>query len=107
MLLDPAALVARANLDRAAAGAREVDVDHLLRIGAGAVPTLVERIDELPEEARCRTAATLLERWGPGADRSELPRVDDWRAWNAARAAAREAVAGRAADLRARAEGCG
>jgi hypothetical protein len=105
--LDPAALVTRSNLDRAAEGVREADVGYLMRLGAGAVPTLVERVGQLPDAARCRTAAGLLERWGEGADRSEAPGPDDWRTWNAARAAAREAVTDNAGELRALADDCG
>ncbi len=110
VLLDPAALAARSNLDRAAEGVREADVEYLLRLGAGAVPTLVDRFDGLGDDARCRAAAGLLERWGESADTSESSEAqapDDWRAWNAARAAAREAVSEHAAELRAVADRCG
>lgn len=107
VLLDPAALVTRSNLDRAAEGVREADAGYLLRLGGGAVPVLVERFDELPESARCETATGLLERWGEDADRSDAPGVDDWRTWNAARAAATASVAENAAALRALAEDCG
>lgn len=107
VLTDPAALAARSNLDRAAEGVREADVEYLLRLGAGAVPTVVGRIDELRETARCRAAAGLLERWDGDGGRAGAEGGADWRAWNAARAAAREAVAENASGLRARAEVCG
>lgn len=43
------------------------------------------------------------------ADDLEAERLDDWRTWNAARAAARESVIEieNAAELRALADGCG
>lgn len=107
VLLDPGALAARSNLDRAAEGVQEADVDYLLLLGADAVPVLVDRLDELPEDARCRTAGRLLQRWGEGADGSEVQGLDDWRSWNAARAAARESVAGSGTQLRTLADRCG
>ncbi len=107
VLLDPAALAARSNLDRAAEGVREADVDYLLRLGAGAVPTLVDRVDGLADDARCRAATGLLERWEEGGDRPDASGTQDWRAWNAARATAREAVTEHAVELRALADGCG
>lgn len=107
VLLDPGALAARSNLDRAAEGVRAADVDFLMRLGADAVPTLVDRLNELPEAARCDAAAWLLERWEAGAGRSEALGLDDWRSWNAARAAARESVTDNATELRALAGACG
>lgn len=103
VLTDPAALAARSNLDRAAEGVREADVEYLLRLGAGAVPAVVGPIDELPEAPRCRAAARLLERWDGDGGRAGAGGGADWRAWNAAR----EAVAENASGLRARAEACG
>lgn len=103
VVLDPAEVAARSNLDRAAAGG-EADVAFLARLGADAVPTLVERIDELPPEARCELKRTLLSRW---ADDTERARDDgDWRSWNAARAAARRAVRGSEAELATAATDC-
>lgn len=107
VFLDPGAIAARSNLNRAAEGVNEADVDYLMRLGADAVPTLVDRLDELPEAARCETAASLLERWGDGAERSEALGLDDWRTRNAARAAARESVTENASELRALADDCG
>lgn len=104
VVVDPGAMAARSNLDRAAAGVRPPDVDYLLGIGADAVPVLVDRIGEIPRPERCRAATVLLGRWaGPDAPDHGL---DDWRTWNAARSAARESVRERAPELRAAADDC-
>lgn len=101
---NPGEVATRSNLDRAAAGVREADAAYLARLGADAVPTLLERIDELPAEARCELGRTLLSRW---ADEPERARDDrDWRTWNAARAAARRAVRASEAHLAAAASDC-
>lgn len=102
--VDPGAVAARSSLERAAAGLREPDVDYLIEIGADAVPVLVDRINEIPPPDRCRAAALLLRRWADpdGSDHG----LDDWRTWNAARAAARGSVTGNATELRAAAEAC-
>jgi hypothetical protein len=90
--LNPAQMAARSNLDRAVAGGREADVDFLLGLGGDAVPTIIERMDDLPPQARCALARDLLARW---SDQPEDVSVDRaWRTWNAGRAAARAAVRG-------------
>jgi hypothetical protein len=82
--LDPHALIARVNLDRAAAGA-EYDGRYLGTLGADAVPALIARLPALPEEERCRVAAMLQERWA-----GERP--GGWRTWNLSDARARGMV---------------
>lgn len=104
VMVNPAEVAARSNLDRAAAGVREADVAFLGRLAADAVPTILERIDELPPEAQCALAKTLSSRWGDEGDRGSVDR--GWRAWNAARAAARRAVRASEASLGAAASGC-
>ena len=110
--LNPAGLAARSNLDRAAEGVQEADVAYLTRLGADAVPTLITRLDELPAEGRCRVAEHLLHGWADGEGAGERGRpvdeeLDDWRTWNAAQAAARDAVNDNVNELRALAGGCG
>ena len=86
--VDPGGWAARSVLDRAVLDG-EADVDYLLRLGADAVPDVVSRFELLPADARCPVAADLLRRWpGPGAGGD----AGDWRAWNAARSAAKRAV---------------
>ena len=94
---DPGGRAARSILDRAAEGVHEADVAYLMELGADAVPTVVSRLDDLPVEGRCRAAGELLGRWAGRGGAGDAP--DDWRAWNAARAAARDAVRGNAGEL--------
>jgi hypothetical protein len=83
--LNPHALIVRVNIDRASAGA-EYDGAYLQALSADAVPTLVARLDRLPEAERCRVASMLEERW-----RGERP--GGWRAWNLSDWRARRLVA--------------
>jgi hypothetical protein len=83
-LLNPHALIARVNLDRAAAGA-EYDGTYLRSLSADAVPTLLGRIDEIPGQERCRVRAMLEERWS-----GERP--GGWRTWNLSDERARRLV---------------
>jgi hypothetical protein len=94
--LDPAALVARTNLDRESP--RPVDGPYLRSLGADAVPAVVAGLAALDPDDQCAAARHLLDRWGPenparGAHQS------DWRVWNAGEAAARSAVADHASRL--------
>jgi hypothetical protein len=73
-VMNPHAMIARVNLDRAAAGA-EYDGRYLRSLSADAVPTLVRRLDQLPAEERCRVARMLEERW-------QGTRAGGWRTWN-------------------------
>ncbi|MDH3291477.1 MAG: DUF4173 domain-containing protein [Gemmatimonadota bacterium] len=74
---NPDALVARTNLGRAAAGA-ELDLTYVARLGADAVPVLLEQSSELPDDTRCAIVALLAAKWNEVEDR-------DWRTWNVAR----------------------
>jgi hypothetical protein len=84
--LNPHALIARINLQRAAAGA-EYDGRYLRSLSADAVPVLVARLPSLPATERCRVHAMLEERWT-----GERP--GGWRTWNLGDARARRLVAG-------------
>ena len=84
---NPAAVVARTNLARAAHD--PVDADYLPRLGADAVPTIVAGLHVLPPADRCKVVEALVAKHGarPAPER-------DWRRWNAAEAEARKAVVG-------------
>jgi hypothetical protein len=73
-LVNPHAIIARVNIDRAVAGA-EYDGSYLGTLSADAVPTLLGRLDRLPEAERCSVAEMLGERWS-----GERP--GGWRTWN-------------------------
>jgi hypothetical protein len=104
---NPDVRIARTNLERVGAaepGASpnpaegavradaRVDVTFLGRLGADAVPTLLQALPTLPANARCELAGTLLRRWGPSAER-------DWRSWNWAIARAQRLVLARDQEL--------
>ncbi|MGH7699373.1 MAG: DUF4153 domain-containing protein, partial [Gemmatimonadales bacterium] len=73
-LLNPDAVIANVNLDRAADGHR-FDASYLTSVlSADAVPALLERFTDLEADQRCRVADGLVQRWGGAADR-------DWRSW--------------------------
>lgn len=86
-VLNPHALIARVNLARAIGGAT-YDGEYLRALSADAVPTLLTRLDQLPEGERVRVQQWLSERWS-----GERP--GGWRTWNWSDARARRLVAGR------------
>lgn len=95
--LNPHALIVRRNIDRAVV-ATEIDGRYLRTLSADAVPTLLARLDRLPEEERCGVARMLEERW-------EGERRGGWRTWNLSDWRARRLVRNAAAPHRAYA-GC-
>jgi hypothetical protein len=60
--VNPDALIASTNLDRAREG-KPLDVAHLLSLGPDAVPALIEGLDSIPARDRCLVAQTLEDRW--------------------------------------------
>lgn len=72
--MNPDALVARVNIDRARAGF-EFDALYATSLSADAIPRLVEALPDLEEEDRCLAATRILDFWSPPEER-------DWRAWN-------------------------
>jgi hypothetical protein len=84
-LMNPHAIIARVNIDRAVAGA-EYDGSYLGTLSADAVPTLLGRLDRLPEAESCGVAEMLGERWS-----GERP--GGWRTWNLSDWRARRLVA--------------
>ncbi len=93
-VMNPDAVIARVNLDRAAAGA-EYDGHYLTALSADAVPVLISRMDQLPRAERCRVAERLRQRWAG-------EREGGWRTWNRSDARARRMVRGLGVV-----EGCG
>lgn len=88
---NPDVLIARVNLERAAAG-RPLDSHYLGSLGAGAVPLALSALPGLPEAHRCAVSTALLQRW-------HATPAKGWRDWNKARATARELVAAQRATL--------
>ncbi len=106
-VLNPDALVARANLargDGGRTGAAGADPRYVASLGGDAVPVLVSALTApdgaagtVAPEDRCAAARILLERW-TGERRSRMTRY--WTQWNLARSRALRAVAGQEAELR-------
>jgi hypothetical protein len=89
-VINPHAMIARVNIDRALAGA-EYDGTYLRSLSADAVPVLLARLDRLPAAERCRVADMLEERWSG-------ERRGGWRTWNVSDWRARRMVAAHAPD---------
>lgn len=91
-LANPAAIVARVNLSKAIASSQEqsIDIGYLTRLGADAVPLLLERIHHLPAYQQCIVAYELITRYGGERNEDEK---NDWRTWNASRSKAEALVA--------------
>jgi len=106
-VLNPDALVARANLARGAAGrtgAGGTDLRYVASLGGDAVPVLVSAltapsvaIDTAGPGDRCAAAARLLDRW-TGERRARM--THSWTQWNSARSRAMGAVRAHEAELR-------
>ena len=106
-VLNPDALVARANLARGDAGRNGtagVDLRYVASLGGDAVPILVSALTA-PDPAvgtaepgdRCAAAGRLLDRW-TGDRRARIART--WTQWNLARERATRAVRAREGELR-------
>lgn len=103
--INPAALVARVNIERGAQPETPLDAAYLTSLGADAVPTLVTRLDEIAPVHRCYVASALLMQWsGEGHNIDYQPY--NWLTWNASRAMARRLVASQREALSAAAGGC-
>jgi hypothetical protein len=77
--VNPDALIARVNLDRAGQGVA-LDTTYLMRLSADAAPTILSNTNEVAMATRC----ALVVRWGHGDV--------DWRTWNLGRWRARKAA---------------
>lgn len=81
--INPAARVAEVNINHSQSSGEQLDINYLHRLGADVVPFL------LANETNCRVISELFSRW---ASTTATPFTStDWRDWNAARAAARQA----------------
>ena len=105
-VLNPDALVARANLARGKAGragAAGADPRYVASLGGDAVPALVSvltapaiALDSAATGDRCAAADILLDRW-TGARHAQMAR--NWTQWNIARRRATRAVRAHEAEL--------
>lgn len=91
----PSSFIARANTDRVldpsklpADASRELDVRYLISLGDGAIPTLVERADVLPDRERTAVIGLL----NGVAARFDLQRGHDWPSWDLDRERSRQAL---------------
>jgi hypothetical protein len=91
-VINPDAVIARANVARMASGDAQVrfDAAYATSLSADAVPVLIDALPDLPADVQCPVARHMLRRWPPGERRS----IRSWN-WSAARAshAVREAEA--------------
>jgi hypothetical protein len=89
-IVNPPAIVARVNLDRAAEG-KTFDVNYALELGADAVPTLMNGLDRLSLVDRDQLAQLLAVRW-------QHNEPSGWRRWTLASSRAVRATASYAAS---------
>ena len=70
-VVDPDAVVARANVARMASADAPVqfDVAYATSLGADAVPVLIDALPALPPDVQCPLARRMLRRWLPDRDR--------------------------------------
>jgi hypothetical protein len=105
-ILNPDAMVARANLARGnmeRTGEAGTDLQYLASLGGDATPMVVSALTA-PDAAvvaaapgdRCKAAAMLLKRW-TGEKRAQL--AHNWTQWNVARGGAMRAVRAHEAEL--------
>lgn len=97
---NPAAVVARVNLERAIEAGLRLDIHYLTGLGADAVPQLMKHFDTLPALEQCHAAIDLYFRWHPEANPDASQGRQDWRAWNASKARARNLVMEREEQFR-------
>jgi hypothetical protein len=82
-VINPDAIVARANVARMASADASVrfDVAYATSLSADAVPVLIDALSALPPDVQCPLARHMLRRWPPDSDRT----IGSWN-WSAARA---------------------
>jgi hypothetical protein len=80
-LINPNRFIARVNVHRALAG-RRFDASYNGKLGADAVPTLVDALPSLNPGDRCRVASQILLN----------PINENWRSWNSSRTEAAKTV---------------
>jgi hypothetical protein len=86
-VINPDAVVARANVARMASAEASVrfDVAYATSLSADAVPVLIDALTALPADVQCPLARHMLRRWPPDRNRS-------LRTWSWSAAGASEAV---------------
>ena len=92
---NPAAVVARVNLERSIQENTDTDWMYLLNLGPDAVPTILDYLGGLPEKEQCQLANGLLLRYSD----ETASKPDDWRSWNYGRENAFSAVSENHAEL--------
>jgi Domain of unknown function (DUF4153) len=90
-VLNPDALIARTNVERARQG-RRFDARYVVGLSADAVPVVLPHLEDLKPQDSGTIAKRILKQWPPG-------KPDDWRVWNWSRARATKAVEGHRAML--------
>ena len=80
-VMNPAGLVARVDLARAARG-QKMDAGYLAGLGPDAMPVLAAGLPRLPLAARCAALRDMRTRWQISA---RFRHQADWRTWNVAR----------------------
>ena len=98
-LVNPGAIVAKINLERAVEDAQPLDVAYLRVLGADAVPPILDSFERLPRTEQCLLARDLLIRYAPPATADTPDENANSLPWNAARAAAERAVDLRSDEL--------
>jgi hypothetical protein len=83
LVINPDAVIARANVARMASADAPVrfDVAYATSLSADAVPVLIDALPALPRDVQCPLARHMLRRWPPDRDRS----IRSWN-WSASRA---------------------
>ncbi len=84
--VNPAALVAKSDIQRALAG-KKYDAGYIARLGSDAAPAIAAGLPKLPLPARC----AMLQRFALDLKtQAQRPHWSDWRTWNWSRRRARK-----------------
>ncbi|MBT8145875.1 MAG: DUF4173 domain-containing protein [Gammaproteobacteria bacterium] len=79
-IVNPGALVAEVNIERASESNRTLDFQHLIDLGSDAVPVLIENLEKLPVAGRCQSVHFLFSNWYDSSAPARAETVD-WRGW--------------------------
>jgi hypothetical protein len=90
-LLNPDAVIIRANITRAKAG-HNFDADYAASLSEDALPALIKGLPGLSRQDRCTVSTRILQRYSK-------PEKPDWRTWSWGRALARAKVQENRSDL--------
>ncbi|MDP1932392.1 MAG: DUF4173 domain-containing protein [Gammaproteobacteria bacterium] len=103
---NPAAVVARVNVERMMQEGVSLDIPYLSSLGADAVPVLMEHFDALSESDQCQVAFDFYNRWHPEGNMNADKRSQNWRTWNVSKARARSLVIEREETFRQITKAC-